>query len=87
MEIGRFLTEVARFPRIPPFLGDISILPEGGQRTTIGMLQGLVANEGDGWEWFLERLPDYFEAVAGLRPAGESSPRGSSTMGSLRLRR
>ena len=66
VEIGRFLTEVARFPRIPVFLGDISVCPERGQRTTIGMLQGLVANEGDGWQWFLDRLPGFFTSVSNL---------------------
>jgi len=76
VEIGRFLTEVARFPRIPPFLGDISILPEGGQRTTIGMLQGLVANQGDGWEWFLHRLPAFFEGVGAQPAPPETAPPG-----------
>jgi maltose alpha-D-glucosyltransferase / alpha-amylase len=76
VEIGRFLTEVARFQRIPPFLGDISIRPEGGQRTTIAMLQGLVANQGDGWQWFLDQLPDFFTAVAALEPPPESAPAG-----------
>jgi maltose alpha-D-glucosyltransferase/alpha-amylase len=66
VEIGRFLTEVARYPRIPAFLGDMSICPDGGQRTTIAMLQRLVPNQGDGWQWFLDRLPEYFGVVAGL---------------------
>src|SRR5206468_6063974 len=48
VEIGRFLTDVAHFDRIAPFLGEISIKPSAGEKTTVGMLQGLVANEGDG---------------------------------------
>ena len=76
VEIGRFLTEVARFQRIPTFLGDISICPEGGLRTTVGMLQGLVANEGDGWQWFLDRLPGFFEAVAGQPSPPDTAPPG-----------
>jgi maltose alpha-D-glucosyltransferase / alpha-amylase len=74
VEIGRFLTENARFQRIPPFLGDVSICPEGGQRATIGMLQGLVANQGDGWQWFLDQLPEFFAATAGLEPPPERPP-------------
>ncbi len=66
-EIGRFLTEVAHFPRIAPFLGDIrlSSAPEGetAEPTTLAMLQGLVTNEGDGWAWFLDELSRYFEGV------------------------
>ena len=55
VEIGRFLTETAGFAHIAPFLGEISIRTSSGERTTIAMLQGLVKNEGDGWEWFLEQ--------------------------------
>ena len=66
-EIGRFLTEVAQFPRIPPFLGDIRLMTtqtrDIAEPTTLAMLQGLVQNEGDGWLWFLEELSRYFESV------------------------
>jgi maltose alpha-D-glucosyltransferase/alpha-amylase len=60
VEIGRFLTEIAGFPRIAPFLGEVSINPSG-EKTTVAMLQGLVKNQGDGWQWFLEQLDGYFE--------------------------
>ena len=63
-EIGRFLTEVAHFPRIAPFLGDITYVHEGGEPTTLAMLQGLVENEGDGWEWTLEELGRFYDSVA-----------------------
>ncbi len=63
-EIGRFLTEVAHFPRIAPFLGDIRSVSAAGVPTTLAMLQGLVANEGDGWEWTLEELGRYYDSVA-----------------------
>ena len=66
VEIGHFLTEVARFPRIAPFLGEITMTLPGGERTTVAMLQGLVANQGDGWRWFLEQLAGFFAAVADL---------------------
>ncbi len=67
-EIGRFLTEVAHFPRIAPFLGDIRSLAadgtESGEPTTLAMLQGLVPNEGDGWKWTLDELSRYFDSCA-----------------------
>jgi len=66
VEIGRYLTEVARFPRIAPLLGEINILPANGERTTIAMLQALVANNGDGWQWFLVQLERFFGTVAAL---------------------
>jgi len=66
VEIGRFLTEVARFPHIPPFRGEIAVTQPGGKKTTAAMLQGLVINQGDGWQWFLRRLAEFFTAVAAL---------------------
>ncbi len=65
-EIGRFLTEVAHFPRIAPFLGDITLRPKDGEPTTVAMLQGLVENEGDGWQWTLDELSRYYDTVATL---------------------
>ena len=71
VEVGRFLTEVAHFDRIPPFLGEISITEVGGEKTTIAMLQGLVANEGDGWSWFLRQLEAFYTRAASLPNAPE----------------
>jgi maltose alpha-D-glucosyltransferase / alpha-amylase len=65
-EIGRFLTETARFPRIAPFLGDITLKSESSEPITLAMLQGLVENEGDGWQWTLDELSRYYESVATL---------------------
>ena len=70
-EIGRFLTEVAHFPRIAPFLGEIRGSREGertppSEQTTLAMLQGLVANEGDGWQFTLDELARYYAYVLGL---------------------
>ncbi len=66
-EIGRFLTEVAHFPRIAPFLGDLRLSASDGrdqtEPTTLAMLQGLVQNQGDGWSWFLDELSRYYEGV------------------------
>src|SRR5579862_6418377 len=64
-EMGQFLTEQVGFDRIPPFAGSIECTPsDGGPSTTLGMLQGLVANEGDGWKWTLEELDRYYEMCA-----------------------
>ncbi|WP_263358032.1 maltose alpha-D-glucosyltransferase [Acidicapsa ligni] len=74
VEIGRFLTEIAHFPRIAPFFGEIDITPIGGEKTTVAMLQGLVANEGDGWQWFLDELKNYFASVASLPAPPAATP-------------
>jgi maltose alpha-D-glucosyltransferase / alpha-amylase len=65
-EIGRFLTETAHFTRIAPFLGDIALKSKDGESTTVAMLQGLVENEGDGWQWTLDELSHYYDSVATL---------------------
>jgi maltose alpha-D-glucosyltransferase / alpha-amylase len=65
-EIGRFLTETAHFTRIAPFLGDITLHPKDGEPVTLAMLQGLIENEGDGWQWTLDELSRYYDHVATL---------------------
>jgi maltose alpha-D-glucosyltransferase/alpha-amylase len=82
VEIGRFLTEVAHFVPVAPYMGEISITPALGVRTTIAMLQGLVANEGDGWSWFLEQLSVFFAKVSALPPPGQPpAPRYDEELG------
>jgi maltose alpha-D-glucosyltransferase / alpha-amylase len=64
-EIGRYLTEGVKFDRIPPFAGLIQYEPVGdGEPFVLAMLQGLVANEGDGWQWTIDELDRYFETCA-----------------------
>jgi maltose alpha-D-glucosyltransferase / alpha-amylase len=66
-EIGRYLTEHTTFDRLPPFAGMIEYCPTSdGQSQTLAMLQGFVANEGDGWKWTLEELDRYYENSAPL---------------------
>jgi len=68
-EIGRYLTEKTNFDRIPPFAGSIEgdgLAAIDGKVATLAMLQGLVANEGDGWKWSLEELDRYYETCAPL---------------------
>jgi maltose alpha-D-glucosyltransferase/alpha-amylase len=75
-EVGRFLTEVAHYPRIPAFLGDIrgSRAPDAplSDQTTLAMLQGLVENDGDGWQHTLDSLARYYEAVAPIPPPADT---------------
>jgi len=67
-EIGRYLTDKAKFDRIPPFAGSIEY--EGvadAEPFVLAMLQGFVVNEGDGWKWTVEELDRYFETSASER--------------------
>ena len=73
VEVGRFLTEVAHFPGIPAFLGEISMSTGGAEEPTVAMLEELVDNDGDGWQWFLGRLTPWLTLIASL-PAPAPTP-------------
>ncbi|HTV15912.1 MAG TPA: maltose alpha-D-glucosyltransferase [Acidobacteriaceae bacterium] len=79
VEIGRFLTEKANFHNTPPFGGSIEYQRGDAEPATLALLQGLVRNEGDGWQWTLEELERYYESTASVRAAAEEPPaRGES---------
>ena len=73
VEIGRFLTEVAHFPHIAPFLGEITITNAAGNAITTALLQNLLANHGNGWDWFLDQIAEFFRSVAQLPAPPETS--------------
>ena len=74
VEIGRFLTESAHFPRIAPFFGEISLHPKNDKKMTVAMLQGLVGNSRDGWEWFLEQVARFLSEVTNRRESPPELP-------------
>jgi maltose alpha-D-glucosyltransferase/alpha-amylase len=77
-EIGRYLTEHTGFRGIPPFGGAIEYQSAStNESSTLAMLQGLVPNEGDGWEWTLEELQRYFEQSSVLTLPEEHFPRAN----------
>jgi maltose alpha-D-glucosyltransferase/alpha-amylase len=56
-------------------MGDISMAVKTGEKTTVAMLQGLVANVGDGWEWFLRQLQAFYgSASAASAPPAVPTP-------------
>jgi maltose alpha-D-glucosyltransferase/alpha-amylase len=61
LEIGRFLTEKLRFPNCVPLAGSVEYLPKEGEGSTAMLLQGYVANQGDGWGYTLAYLERYLE--------------------------
>jgi len=64
VEIGRFLTEKTGFHNIAAFGGSIEYKC-GDATYTIAMIQALVANEGDGWQWTLDDLDRFYESRLG----------------------
>jgi maltose alpha-D-glucosyltransferase/alpha-amylase len=61
LEIGRYLTEKVRFENTPPLAGAIEYEGPDGETITLGLLQGFVENQGDGWSYVLNYLGRYLE--------------------------
>jgi len=61
LEIGRFLTERARFPHVPRIAGYIEYELKSGTPATQAILQEFVANWGDAWRYALKTLNAFYE--------------------------
>ncbi|WP_082879737.1 maltose alpha-D-glucosyltransferase [Methylomonas methanica] len=68
-EVGRYLTEVVKFPNIAPVFGLVEYEDSEGRKMTLALLQGYVRNQGDFWNYTLEYLGRFLEAS---RTADES---------------
>jgi maltose alpha-D-glucosyltransferase/alpha-amylase len=62
LEIGRFLTDRG-FEHTAPVAGAIELKRSRRPPTTLGILHGYVANEGDAWSYTLDQLNGYVETV------------------------
>jgi maltose alpha-D-glucosyltransferase/alpha-amylase len=61
LAMGVYLTEVVRFPNCAPLAGALEYIAGDGQTRLLAMLQGYVANQGDGWTHSLEYLQRHLE--------------------------
>src|SRR5258708_26762355 len=73
LEMGLFLTEVAHFANCAPLAGVLEYVGNDGQTRLLAMLQGFVANQGDGWTYSLDYLPRHLEQYR-TTPAGALLP-------------
>jgi maltose alpha-D-glucosyltransferase/alpha-amylase len=60
-EVGRFLTEQAKFENCVPVAGAVEYFAGDGTLMTLGLLQAYVSNQGDGWTYTLEYLSRFFD--------------------------
>ncbi len=60
-EVGRFLSEKTTFDRIPRTAGALVYERPGAEPLMLGILQGLVRNQGSGWEHALHELKLYYQ--------------------------
>jgi len=72
-EISRFLTERMKFEYSPKYMGSINLLwPEGN--ITIGLLQELVPNQGDAWNFMIEEVNGVFNNLKNKKIKIEKLP-------------
>jgi maltose alpha-D-glucosyltransferase/alpha-amylase len=76
IEMGRFLTEVARFPNAPPLLGFMALEDAQGAVTPLAVVHGYVRNQGDGWSQTLTYLGQFLDECA-LLPTEEVEARSA----------
>jgi maltose alpha-D-glucosyltransferase/alpha-amylase len=70
VEIGRYLTEEARFPHVPPLVGTLEYVRSRVQSAVVATLHGFVPSEKDAWTFTTDELSRYFERVlTGMRGA------------------
>ncbi len=63
VEILRFLTEKTSFGNIPRYMGGIEHLQVKQPPMVMGMMQEMVENQGDAWDYAADELNRYFERI------------------------
>jgi len=74
VEMGRYLTDVAKFPNTPPLLGTVELVDADATPTFLACLHGFVRNQGDGWTFTLSYLERFLDEHV-LLPAEELARR------------
>ncbi len=75
-EMGRFLTDIAKFPNTVPLFGVVEYQGDDGNSMTLALLQRYVENQGDCWHYTLDYLGRFLEesrtAVVPPEPAAQA---------------
>jgi maltose alpha-D-glucosyltransferase/alpha-amylase len=73
LELGRFLTDVARFPNIAPVLGAAEYHEKGAaEPMTLAILQKFVENQGDLWTLICQHLGRMLTMPEAAAPSSDS---------------
>ncbi|QNM85736.1 trehalose synthase [Polaribacter pectinis] len=62
-EMSRFLSHKKDFKNTPPYLGSVNIIDSENTNITIGLMQKLVPNNGDAWEYFLKEIHTIYQTI------------------------
>lgn len=60
-EMSRFLSDKKGYKNTPAYLGSLNIKDSENIITTIALMQELVVNDGDAWEYFLKKIDQVFQ--------------------------
>lgn len=73
-QICRYLTENTSFDRSPTYTGSINLNIVKEHDVTLALMQKLVDNDGDGWQWMLGELKRVFNTLSRKRIDVHSLP-------------
>ena len=71
IEVGRFLTEVARFAHSVPLFGTVEYRAADGSASMLALVEGYVENQGDAWNYTLNYLARCIEQWRRSGPPAE----------------
>lgn len=60
-EMSRFLSEKKEFKNTPAYLGSLNIIDSDQRNITIALMQEMVDNDGDAWDYMLKELIKVFQ--------------------------
>lgn len=66
-EMSRFLSEKKEFKNTPPYIGSINIVDSEDNNITIGLMQKMIPNEGDAWDYMLKEFDTVFQNIDNKR--------------------
>ena len=73
-EMSRFLSEKKGFQNTPSYLGSINLVDSDNDYITIGLMQEMVPNQGDAWDYMLKELHKVFSNLEYKNIAIDSLP-------------
>jgi maltose alpha-D-glucosyltransferase/alpha-amylase len=73
-EMSRFLSDKKDFKNTPPYMGSINIIDSDQTYITIGLMQKLVPNQGDAWDYFLKEIHKIYKTIEYKKVDLESLP-------------
>lgn len=74
-EISRFLTEKKEFENTPAYQGSLNVIDSEKEIVSIALMQKMVPNQGDAWEYMLKELDKVFTAIASKKIEIQSLPK------------